>query len=297
MILDGFVSLDETLADRGIGAPASPMRTLARTIDRLAFRRVNRVIVDTAAHARRFAQEYGLQMDRAVITPVGAQEPLPSLAAPLRRADSGARPRTRTTAPTGRVSPPLRVLYFGGFIPLHGVPVILDAARRLGPDAGVTFELIGDGQDADEAERRLAAEALHHVRLDRTWMPEGELVAHHIATADVCLGIFADRPKTRDVVPAKLYLALACGRTVVTADTPAVREEILSHAPAEEPPVLVGPPGDGAALASALIQLRDDPQLRAALAARGRAIYEERFTPARVVADLARAIEDLTAPR
>jgi glycosyltransferase involved in cell wall biosynthesis len=296
LVLDAFISLDETLADRGIGTPTSSTRILAHTIDRLAFRRADCVIVDTAAHARRFARDYGLDRNKVVVAPVGAPEPYLDVAQPDNPIDSAA--STRSRHPSGaKQPPPMRVCYFGGFIPLHGVPVILDAAHRLGPDAGITFELVGDGQDADQAERRVTGEHLPHVQLHRTWVPEAELIAQHVANADVCLGIFADRPKTLDVVPAKLYLALACARPVVTADTPAVREEILAHAPSDAPPVLVCRPGDGDALASALLRLRDDPGLRSALARQGRRIYEERFTPREIVANLSHVIEHIAQGR
>ncbi len=301
LLVDAFIGLDETLADRGIGAPNSPTRQLARAVDRLAFRRADRVIVDTAAHARRYAKEYGLSPHKVVRAPVGAFDPAtaitPSEAPAIQRGAEPAGGGPAATSIGGDHSDALRVLYFGGFIPLHGVPVILDAARHLGPDAGIIIELIGDGQDADLAEQRVRSEGLAHVRLRRTWMPESELVAHHLARADVCLGIFADRPKALDVVPAKLHLAIACGRAVVTADTPAVREELLACAPAEAPPVLVSAPGDGKALAAALLRLRDDPALRAALGDRGRRLYAARFTPASVVERLAQAIVELSAAR
>jgi glycosyltransferase involved in cell wall biosynthesis len=284
IVLDAFVGIDETLADRGIGSPGSPTRTLARVLDRLAFQRAGRVVVDTRAHARRFAADYGLVPEKAVVAPVGAFDP----------------GLVNTTAIGGHSDgepEALRVLYFGGFIPLHGVSTILDAAQELGPHAGIRFDLVGDGQDADEAERQVARERLTHVRVTRAWMPESELVARHIAAADVCLGIFGDRPKTADVVPAKLYLALASARTVVTADTPAIREEIMARASSGAPPLCGTRPGDGADLAAALVRLRDDPALRRSLAVSGRRLYEERFTPAGVTAQLAQVIAGLSAPR
>lgn len=203
-------------------------------------------------------------------------------------------------------SEPLRVLYFGGFIPLHGVPVILEAARILGPDAGVAFELVGDGQEADGAERFLAAHPLPHVRLQRCWLPEPDLVGTHIASADVCLGTFADSPKAMDVVAAKVYLAMACGKAVVTAATPAVREELLDRGQGTggsgqgaggvenaTPPVLVVPPADPEALERALLELRDDPGLRTDVAASGRRLYEDHFRPECVVAPLMATIDGL----
>jgi glycosyltransferase involved in cell wall biosynthesis len=186
----------------------------------------------------------------------------------------------------------LRVLYFGGFIPLHGVPLIVEAARLLGPECGITIELLGDGQEADMVARAVAATA-PHVQLTRAWMPERELIAQHIARADVCLGIFADSPKARDVVPAKVYLALACGRPVLTADTPAIREEVLSRTAPGGPPLLTCPPGDPMALAAALRRLGDDPELRMRLGNAARRTYDGSFRPELVVEPLLAVLQEL----
>jgi glycosyltransferase involved in cell wall biosynthesis len=118
----------------------------------------------------------------------------------------------------------------------------------------------------------------------REWMTESQLVHELVEQADVCLGIFASGPKAMDVVPAKVHLALACGRATLTADSPAVQEELLRGS--DDPAVLVCPPANGPALADALRRLRDSPNLRRDLAAAGRAAYETRFTPARIVDEL-----------
>ena len=270
LVLDAFIAIEETLADRGLTSAASPSRRMARLLDRLAMRAADLVVVDTAAHARRYTADYGLDQARAVVVPVGAFDP------EVRGRGSGVGDR-------------LRVLYFGGFIPLHGVPVVLEAARRLSPDEGIQLDLVGDGQQAAEAEEFLAQQRLPHVALRRTWMPEEELVARHIAPADVCLGIFALAPKTMDVVPAKVYLALACGRAVLTADTPAMREEILGRMSGEEPLALCSA-GDPDSLADALRRLRDDPERRDRIAAAGRRLYESHFRPEHVVEPLITAL-------
>ncbi|MEA2640479.1 MAG: hypothetical protein QOF51_1873, partial [Chloroflexota bacterium] len=127
IICDAFVSLDETLADRRIGTANGPTRRAARALDRLALRLADRVVVDTRAHLRRFAADYGLRRERAVVVPVGAEDP------------------GRLDSPMEGEGEKLRVLYFGGFIPLHGVPLIVEAARLLGPECGITIELLGDG--------------------------------------------------------------------------------------------------------------------------------------------------------
>jgi glycosyltransferase involved in cell wall biosynthesis len=266
IVLDGFVSLDETLADRHLSRPGSPTRRLAQLLDRLAFRLADVIVVDTHAHARRFASSFGLDAKRTVVVPVGA-------------ADPGELP------PIPHSSESMRVLYFGGFVPLHGVSTVLDAAARLTPEDRISIDLVGDGQDADAVAQRLARTPMSHVRFIRDWMPERKLIDDYIANADVCLGIFDAGPKAMDVVPAKVYLALACGRATVTAESPAVREELRARSEGGAP-ILTCPPGDGAALAATLIRFRDDPALRVQVAESGRRLFEKHFTAGQIVRPL-----------
>ena len=77
-------------------------------------------------------------------------------------------------------------------------------------------------------------------------------------------------------MPNKVWQAMAAGRPVVTADTPAVREVLEDGRGA-----LLVPPGDPDALAAALARLAADPALRARLGAAARAVYLERGAPGR----------------
>ena len=85
---------------------------------------------------------------------------------------------------------------------------------------------MGEGKQAGDIEAALRRIQLPHVQLQRGWLSEADLIQRHILPTDVCLGLFGSGPKARDVVPAKVYLALACGRGTVTADTPAAREAL-----------------------------------------------------------------------
>ena len=90
------------------------------------------------------------------------------------------------------------------------------------------------------------------------------------------------------MVPNKVWQAMAVGRPVVTADTPAVREVLEDGRTA----VLV-PAGDPDALAEALARLVADAALRARLGEAARAVYLERGTPAAVAGRLAEALRPL----
>jgi glycosyltransferase involved in cell wall biosynthesis len=85
--------------------------------------------------------------------------------------------------------------------------------------------------------------------------------------AGIVLGSFRDSR----AIPSTVFEALATGAPVITADTPAARELMDDGVSA-----LLVPPGDAAALAGALKRLATDDELRTALAAQGRRVYEER---------------------
>jgi glycosyltransferase involved in cell wall biosynthesis len=178
------------------------------------------------------------------------------------------------------------VVYAGQYIPLHGLETVVDAAHRLRDREDIVFDLVGRGQALPAIRERARALHLPNLRFSETWLsPEG-LADAHLASADICLGIFGDQPKAQRVVPYKVYTALASGRPVITADTPAIRELL---APGAE--VWTVPPADPEALATAILALAEQPHLRRALARAGQAAWDARFAPEVVGAKLRAALE------
>jgi glycosyltransferase involved in cell wall biosynthesis len=212
------------------------------------------VLVDTRPHAAYFSRSTGLPLARLAIVPMGAW------------------PRRTLPMPDGAG---FEVLYFGGYIPLHGLDYVLGAAERLADLADLRITLVGDGQEFDRTRGIARTRALRNVRLVRDWLPEDVLVDRHVSGAHVCLGIFGSSPKAGRVVPAKVLLALAAGRPVVTRMSAAAREALR-----DEEHALLCAPADAAALAAALRRLHDDAGLRTRLAAAGPPLVEERYSPA-----------------
>lgn len=261
IVLDHLVSLSGTAADRAAGG--GPFGRLLRWADRAAVRRSDLVVVDTDEHA---AEVEG-PPERTVVVPVGAQ-----------RLTFRAGERHRPPP-----APPLRVVFYGHYIPLHGTATIADAlaelARRGRSDIAVT--MVGRGQDLAEARRR-AGDVPFVEWVDRI-VDRAELTEivdrHHVA-----LGIFGTTEKAAKVVPTKAYESLAAGLVLVTSGTEPQRRAIGDAA------VFV-PPGDPAALADALERLCDEPGNLDALAEAGRAVAVERFSPGGVVRPLLERLE------
>lgn len=254
VVLDAFLSLAETVEDRGLARLGSPRWQAARLLDRLACRRADRVLVDTGAHAAYFARGPRVPAERLAVVPMGAwpRPPLP---------------------PPGTDG--FEIVYYGGYIPLHGLEYVLGSARRLQNLPDVRFTLVGDGQEYAAVEARARGCGLENVRFAREWLSEDILVARYLAPAHVCLGVFGGSPKAARVVPAKVLLALATGRPVVTRDSPAARETLVDGEHA-----LLCAPADADALADALLRLRADAALRARLGAAGPPLVAARYAPA-----------------
>jgi hypothetical protein len=167
------------------------------------------------------------------------------------------------------------VLYAGTHGISQGLPEAAEAATRL-TGRPVHLAFVGEGADKPRLAHRVTELNLTNVTLAKA-IPSAMMPAL-LASADILLVTLRDAPLLAAYVPAKIFEYLAAGRPVIGAVT-GEAARVLREAGA-----MVVPPGDSAALASAIAGLSADPRERAVLAARGRA-YVERFFDR---ADLAR---------
>jgi len=239
LVFNPLVSLwDTVVGDRGRFGQHSAGAGVLRQVDRIAFRKADLVVADTEQHARFFRETFELPRDRVEVCLVGAED--------------------RLFRPGWQPHEEFRVLFVGKLIPLHGLEVILEAAR-LAPE--VPFRIVGSGQLEPLLETRPA---------NVEWLPwvEYELLPAELQSAGCALGIFSTNAKAARVIPNKAFQAIACGTPLVTADTPAARELLVDG----ESAVLV-PPGDPAALAAAVRRLASEPELAKRIGEGGLAAY------------------------
>jgi len=266
VVLDAFLSpWDTVVHDRRLLAERSLRARALFLAEKWALRKADLVLTDTDAHADFMARTFGVPRTRFHAVPVGSL-----VRVPVAVGGGGAEPGART-----------RAFFCGSFVPLQGVPVILDAAALV-PD--IDFRIVGDGPGAGAIEEEVRARGMPNVRLERRFIPREEL-AEGLAEADVVLGVFGESDKAGRVVPCKVYDGLAAGRAVVTGDGPGARS-LLRHG--EE--VYLVPRGDPEALAAALRALQD-PALRATLARGARQAFRERFSPDAIGTRLRAALE------
>ena len=157
------------------------------------------------------------------------------------------------------------VHFHGEFARFHGVKYIVEAARLLA-DENVRFQIIGTGQDHAECVALAHKYGLTNCNfIDR--VPYAKL-AHYMAKADVCLGIFGDTKRTLHELTNKVIEAMAMGRPIITTDNAPVRE-LLHH---EESAFLI-PPADPQALAKAIRTLKNNPSHCQQLGKNAYAVY------------------------
>ncbi|CAN5696900.1 hypothetical protein BH23CHL2_BH23CHL2_02020 [soil metagenome] len=270
VVFSPLVTLSDTIVeDRRWVAKDSLAAGIIQRIDRWSLGLADLVLVDTTENAGYATELAGPNGLRTLVFPVGVD---PAIFYPGRE--------TRT-----RRSGELDVLFYGTFIPLHGVDTIIRAAAIVNtsrPD--IRFELIGAGQEYRAA--RELADSLDATNIRWTdWLPYSEL-GRRLREADVALGIFDGGEKASRVIPNKVHQALACGTPVVTRDSPAIRRLVTDN----EAGLLV-PPDDPESLAEALCRLADDPERRRDLGVRGREVWEG-FASAERLAGLARVALD-----
>ena len=158
--------------------------------------------------------------------------------------------------------------YSGNLGRAHEFDTLLAAARELRERTDIAFLLVGDGYHRAGLEARCRAAGLANVTF-RPYQPRA-LLAASLASADAHLVSLLPALEGL-IVPSKLYGILSAGRPVLFVGDPAgeVGTIVTRHHCGVAVPV-----GDGAALASAVRRLADEPDLAANLGRRGRELAD-----------------------
>ncbi|HLQ36588.1 MAG TPA: glycosyltransferase, partial [Planctomycetota bacterium] len=229
VVLDLFLSAyDTAVEDRRLFAAASLPARLLRWLDRRACAAADLVLLDTPEHAAHTALLTGLPVDRFDWLPVSDPE-APMVPAPYPEGDGA-----------------LRLLFFGTGVPLHGLRTLLLAVAQV---ETVVLTLVG----GTASDRAYAGELLGRRLLLQPEFVDRARLQQLLDHSELVAGVFGTSDKVARVVPFKVMHALAAGRPVLTADTPAMRR---IAEPADG--VFYVPAGDVAATAAVLAALAGD---------------------------------------
>lgn len=252
LALDVLMSLYLIATERQL-----PTRHVLRWLEYLAYRLPDLLLLDTPEQAEWFEQTYHIPRAKFQLVPLGADE---NIFKPLPPRPSDGK---------------FRVLYYGTFIPLHGVACIIRAAALLRDRAQFEFCLIGQGPERAQAEALTLQLGLPNVTF-RDWVPLTELPSY-AAQADVLLGVFGTTEQSKRTVQNKIYQGLAMAKPVITGDAPAVRA-VLTH----RVNVYLVERDNPTTLAEAIRTLQADAGSRNSIAEQGYILFREKYTLATI---------------
>lgn len=253
LVLDVFMSVYLIAYERGLTNQSPLTAYIIRAVEWLACRLPDLLILDTEDYVRWFQKNYNIDPSCFRLVPTGADD---RVFQPLQLHESN-----RSV---------FRVLYYGTFIPNHGVEIIVEAARLLKHDPEIHFELVGEGPEKRRAERLAKLYGLTNITFT-DWLEQKALL-YKIAEADVCLGVFGTTPQSLMTVQNKIYESLAMQKPVITGDSPAVRRQMIhgEH-------LYLCKRDDPVSLANSICVLKENPALRRRLAERGYTLYHEKY--------------------
>lgn len=270
LIFDAFLSVYDTMCfDRKKFRPDSLAGRFFHWLDKRSCQDSDRILLDTNAHIDYFTEIFGLPMEKFHRVFVGADETL-------------FYPRA-----AGRDDRKFRVFYYSSFLPLHGTEYIVRAAGRLMNDRSIEFVVVGRGMEHKKVLNLAQETGVDNIRFV-DWLPYGELPLE-IAQADICLGgHFSDIEKAKRVIAGKTFQFIAMKKPVIVGDCPANRELF-----ADRQNALFVKMADAAALADAILELKDNKTLRDQIAEKGYKTFMEQCTTDAIGRELAGVIREL----
>lgn len=249
IVLDILMSLHLIATERGLVARHPVSGRLIYFLEKWGLKAADYLITDTSEYLDYYVAKYQLDATKFFFVPLGVDDRLYF-------------PRERSSQPAPEPEK-FEVIYYGTFIPLHGVDTILQAAARLQDrDPTIHFSFYGEGQEKEKAVALAANLGLQNVDflgwIDKNLLPE------KIAAADVCLGVFGNTKQSRCTIQNKIWEGLMMQRPVITGDSPTVRESLLHgqelYLVERQNPV---------SLADGLQTLKENPELRCTLVKNG----------------------------
>jgi len=277
-----LVSLyDTVIVDRGLFGKKNIFAKLLFYLDKYSFKIADLVIFDTNEHIKYICDLFSLNKSKFRRVWVGADEdvfyPIPPNSL-LSGGEvnsfpdkSGIEKNYSPFDKGGLGGVVFTILFFGKYIPLHGLEYIIKAAKLLESEKDIKFKMIGNGQLYDKItglSKNLEIKNIEFIE----WIEYNKLV-NEINKADAILGIFGGTEKSLRVIPNKVFQAIACGKPVITGDSPAIRELFI-----DRKNILLCENKNAESLKKAILELRNNGELRNEIAEGGYGVFKSKLT-------------------
>ena len=266
LVWDVFLSVYEVACERGWQQSKPASVRLINWMEAMALRMPQLGLLDTPFYADWFRKQYPRLRTPLDHVLIGVDERIFSTPESLPPAKDG-----EATGVPEHQKNKIRVLYYGSYLPNHGIRTILEAMRLLTDHVEIQLEMVGRGIEQELARELAAKWELNNVTFV-DWLDKPALV-QRICQADILLGAFGNTVHSLVTIHNKTYEGLAMGKVVLTGDSPVMRQYF--H-PGED--VALCSQADAQGLAQAILTLAADPELRKRIGENGRRYVLENFT-------------------
>lgn len=268
LVWDVFMSTYLVALERKLDQASPFTVNMLRRIEKLALRQPDRLIQDTAPYVDWLTTTYDIPADNFRLVPTGADD------------------RIFFPKEAEEIDPYIfRVLYYGTYIPNHGVSIIVEAAHLLADDPSIKFEFVGQGPDQARAVQMAKELQLSNITFVN-WLKKSTLT-QRIAAANLCLGVFGDTPQSLMTVQNKVYECLAMRKAVLTGSSVATQDAFengVHLAMCERTPE---------ALAASIRELRNDPTHCQQMAEAGWQLFHRRYDLQHIGETFAAVLQEL----
>jgi glycosyltransferase involved in cell wall biosynthesis len=265
-----FSIYDTLVNDRKKIKKNSLKAKITHYVDKKACQWSDKIVLESTSEIDYFVKEFDISKEKFVQLPLAADESI------------------FKSQPEKENDEKFIVLFFGSFIPLHGIDTIVEAGKLISEKKDIQIRICGDGQTRAEIENEIKKFNLNNISLLGIVSKE-DLIAS-IKSSDVCLGIFGNTQKAQKVVTNKVFQILASRKPLITMNSPASIEAHLS----DKTNCLLVPPNDPEKLANAILFLKENSSLRKKIAESGYQTYKEYLSMKKVGEQLEEVLESLT---
>ena len=225
-------------------------------VDKLSCKWSDLIVLESSEEIQYFCKEFGLPKEKFRRCPLAADE---SIFYP--------------TKEERKSKDKFLVLFFGSFIPLHGIDTIVKAAIILqNNNNDIVFKICGDGQTKPEITKMINDHKVKNVEL--LGIVAKDILIENIHLADVCLGIFGNTEKAKKVLTNKVFQILASKKPLITMESPTTKEYHLQ----DKKNCILVPPANPEKLAEAIIFLKNEPEKLKEISEEGYKTYCEHLS-------------------
>lgn len=251
-----FFDADQILEHDYMGKPISGLlRWRACQLLRYNLNAAERIVCVSESAKAHLMATWKVKADKIVVLPNGVD---------TKRFRPYPEEQSQVRAKLGVDSNPL-VVFVGSFFEWHDIATLLNAfAQVLGAYPSARLVLVGDGRQRQAMMQRVVDLGIDHAVNFTGFIPH-DAVPRLVSAADIAIAPYPAMKQDLWLSPLKLFEYMASGTAIVASKVGQVAQVLE-----DERNGLLVPPGDTAAMASALKRLIDDTGLRLQLSKQAR---------------------------